>query len=271
MKKIILTLAVLAAMTAVLILLIPVERKNILEKQYPYLSKQAENNDATAQAILDNIEEYPDDIVDFYNQGGDFRDFVYNYPAHKYDYASMQFTDEELNSEKPPKLYMYDFRWCYQPMGGGYIMNNGCAPVALTMANLYLTHSGDTDPYKIAQIAESMGLIGYGGGIVSSDIKTVAEAIGLSAEEYRFFDEEQNVKTENVEKQLLTDILDSGHVLMVGVFGEPFGGHAIIISDYTDEGFVINDPASRERSEKIWSYDELAPIIYYLWDLSVPK
>lgn len=268
MKKIILTLAVLAAMTAILILLIPVEKKNILEKQYPYLSKQAENNDRTAQEILDNIEEYPDDIVDFYNQDGDFCDFVYNYPAHKYDYASMQFTDEELNSQKPPKLYMYDFRWCYQPMGGGYIMNNGCVAVSLTMAKLYLTHSGDVDPYKIAQTAENMGVIGFSGGIVSSDIKAVAEAVGLSAEEYRFFDEEQNVKTEQVEKKLLTDILDSGDVLMVGVLGEPFGAHAFLISDYNDEGFIINDPADRERSEKIWNYDELAPIIYYVWDIS---
>ena len=56
-------------------------------------------------------------------------------------------------------------------------------------------------------------------------------------------------------------------MLLAGTHGSVFGDHAIIIRSYTEDGFMINDPASDENSEKTWTFEELKDELYYVWEL----
>lgn len=266
MKTKIIAAAVCLVFLAGLLLLIPVEKNNNLHKKYGKLADAADTNER-AKKVLDNIDEIPEGILKLYYSSNGYDDYLYNYPDHKDDYIKMQYTDEELNAEKPPRLYMADLRWCYQPMGGGYIQTNGCAAVSLTMAYLYLRNNGDIDPYKIANIAEENDAIGFWGGLNVDRIGEIAEKIGLEVKEYSYINE-QNQKSSDPPEEEMKAILERGHVLFAGCRGEAFGDHAIIVSDYSDEGFIINDPANKEKSEKIWTYDELASNIGIILELS---
>lgn len=265
-KTVIATVIVFAAAIVILLLLLPVEKKNQQREQYGKLAIQAET-DEKSRYILEHIDEYPNGILNYYYNGDQFLDFVYNYPEHKNDYAAMSYTDDELNSEKPPRLFMEDMRWCYQPMGGGYIISNGCAAVSLTMAYIYLYNDGDIDPYKVAVAAEKMDAIGYFGGIDTLKIRDVAENIGFAVSEQKYCDD-SNKKISDPSIDDMISIIKSGDALMAGCRGENFGDHAILITDYNNGMFSVNDPASVKNSEKLWSYEELTSDIYYLWDLS---
>lgn len=266
MKIKIIAAAVCSVCLAVLLLLIPVEKSNKLHEKFGKLADAAET-DERAKKVIDNIDDIPKGVLDLYYSGNAYHEYLYNYLDHKDDYSKMQFTKEELDSEKPPKLYMSDMRWCYQPMGGGYIQTNGCAAVSLTMAYLYLRNNSDIDPYKIARIAEENDAIGFWGGISVDRIGEIAEKIGLEVKEYSYIND-QNQKNSDPTEEEMKGILDSGHVLFAGCRGEAFGDHAIIVSDYSDEGFTVNDPTNEEKSEKIWTYDELASNICIILELS---
>ena len=67
---------------------------------------------------------------------------------------------------------------------------------------------------------------------------------------------------------LLKEIIDSGDVLMAIMIGDTFGDHAIIITGYDGNDFTINDPASREKTAKKWSFEELEADMFYVYDIS---
>lgn len=257
-----------AVIVAALLLLIPLERKRQLYEKWGELAVLAET-DGRAQYIIDHEELYPENVLSFFysNSNNDNLEFVYNYPFHKNDYQNMSYTAEELDG-RVPALYMFDPRWSYQQLDGEFfIKSNGCALVSLTMAYIRLTGKSDLDPYKIMLTADEMGAIGMFGGITDEYTKALCEKIGLTVTEYRFFNDGRE-KDKHADIELMKSILDSGHLIMAGMVGETFGVHALIIAGYNDEGFIVNDPASREKSAKIWTYDDIEPEIYFMWDLS---
>ena len=64
-------------------------------------------------------------------------------------------------------------------------------------------------------------------------------------------------------------VLDEGGVVICSVGPGDFTteGHYILIRDYDENGFLVNDPNSRQRSAMEWSYERLAPQIKNLWAL----
>ena len=90
-------------------------RELILEK-YAAL----DDPDGYGDMIVENQELYPDEILDVFSFDSDTYEseserqetlhFVYDYPVHKNDHKTMQFTDEEVNSREVPALYMFDRR-----------------------------------------------------------------------------------------------------------------------------------------------------------------
>lgn len=265
---------IIIIMIVILILLIPIEKRNTENEKYGELAVAAETDDR-ARYIIDNIEEYPNDILQiYYNSYDEYKDevleFVYGYVQHKNDYASMSYTDEELNSEEPPCLYMNDTRWAYEKIGDRYIHESGCATVSITMAYLYLTHQSDINPKIIADLAEKNNEVDFWDGINSLYIKEICETIGLNCTEFNF--DKDSGGSGEADLEYIKNAIDSGHVIIAGMVGETFGGHALIIRQANSDGTIyINDPANPENSEKEWSFDELKPEIYYIWDLSYSK
>ncbi|MBQ8780836.1 MAG: hypothetical protein IJZ72_04105 [Oscillospiraceae bacterium] len=259
------TIAVFVLLTIVLILLVPVENRRLEIEKYGQLAIDAETNEK-AKYIYENIEIYDESLWRMYNDyyGDEGKvDFVYNYPQYKDAYLTMTFTQEELNSEKPVKLYMSDTRWAYEKMAGNYIYEVGCAPVSITMAYLHIKKDGNLDPVKAARLIEENDAIGFWGGLDVTKAAGIFESIGLNVVEYRY-----DIEGSEPDEQTIKDILDRGNVVFLGAHGAVFGDHALLIVDYSDEGFEINDPASEEKSHKIWSFEEIKDDIYYIWELN---
>lgn len=264
-KAIIGVIAALLCVVVVLLLLVSVEKKREYYEKWGNLAVLAET-DERAQYIIDNEELYPQEILDLYYRNNDDFEFVYNYPFHKDDYKTMSFTEEELNCDTVPALYMNDLRWGYEKIRGDLIRSEGCATVALTMASLYINKDNSIDPKIVADKAVELDAIGFFGGLDSMQIEKVAKALGFQCNFYNYDPDLGGVGKADIDT--IRSIIDSGHVLMAGMCGDTFGGHALIIRSCSEDGVIyINDPASPEKTEMAWRFEDINPELYYIWEL----
>ncbi len=263
-KKTIITVSIVfVVILAAMLLIVPIQRKNEFNAKWGKLAEFAET-DKRAKFITENEDLYSKDILQYFYSNNDELDFVYNYAFHKDDYKTMSFTDEELNNESVPALYMDDVRWAYEDNFS--IKTGGCAAVSLTMANLYLRNSSDVDPVKIMRYAKEMDYLGIFGGIKDENIGDICDTIGLKAEVINL--SENMKKISHADSEKIKFAIDSGHVIMAGMSGEIFGVHAIIIRDYSGNDFFINDPADPEKTAQIWSFDTIDSEMVYMYDIS---
>lgn len=239
-KTAIVVSTVFAVILAVMLLLIPLELKNQKYEKWGKLAELAET-DERAQFIIDNEELYPENVLNYVYDEDEF-EYIYNYPFFKDSYKTMSFTEKELNGIEIPALYMNDKRWAYED--NGYIRYSGCAAVSITMANLYLNRSSDIDPVKIMNYADEMDYTVLG-GINEIYINSILEHLGFSYTEHILEE-----PLTGPELKALLDNKDS--VIMAAMHGDTFGGHALIVRGYDENGFYINDPASEENTAQPW-------------------
>ncbi|MBP1561138.1 MAG: C39 family peptidase [Oscillospiraceae bacterium] len=235
------------------------------------LEKYAALNNEYGDYIAANGDLYPEEVLTWCGFGEGYNEddmmLVYNYPAHVNDYDSMSFTDEELNCKEIPALYMTDTRWGYEYDGDGTISRDGCAAVSITMANLYLNHNSEVDPVKVMDYAYNNDYIGFSGGIRSRHISDVLEHFGLKNTEHNF-DKDEGGSGELTEAELKNALDKENTAVMAAMYGETFSGHAIIIRGYDENGFYINDPGDREKTEKVWKFDELKGELMRYWEIN---
>lgn len=244
-KNAVLILSVFAVIIASMLLLIPFEKRNRLYEKWGALAELAES-DERARFIIENEELYPEEILDTFYRQSDSLDYVYNYPFYKDSYKTMSFTEEELNSDTVPALYMNDYRWAYED--GGYVSSYGCAAVSITMANLYVNRNSDVDPIKVMRYADERGYYGFG-GIDEAGINDILDNFGIIYNEY--ICSEGGALTESELKALL----DKKNTAIMGAMqGSTFKGHAIIIRGYDENGFYINDPVSKDKTAQVWDF-----------------
>ena len=226
-----------------------------------------ENSDYITEFIIENFNEYPLDLINLYLQDSEgYGDFAYNYIKHKNDYQPCNYKAEEL-SGGAPILLQKDFRWGYEKVTNEYIAAGGCLPTSLTMAYIGLTGKSDLDPKIIAQMAADNEFVGITGFTIKF-IKWFCDKYNFSCIKYEYrFKEEFTMPP----KEVLVDALNKGHYFAascrIGVFTS--GGHAILITGYDEENdcFRVNDPDNLERSQKTWTYEELAPELETIWDI----
>lgn len=265
-KQILMSLAVVVLVSITLALLIPVEKKHKLHEKWRELAEMAET-DERAKFVIENESLYPEDIIRLCYLGEYDFDFAYNYPFHKDDYQTMTFTENELNCESVPALYMADFRWGYEKIGGYYIHSTGCVFTSLTMANLYLNHNSEVDPVIAGKAANELGILGMFGGVATGTIsKEYINSLGMDCEIYDFT--ENGEKTKEVDMKIIQDIISENHVCMANFIGDTFGNHAVIITSCNSDGSMkINDPRSPQKTAAVWNFYDLEPELYRLWDL----
>ena len=264
-KKSVIMFSIFGAVRVLICLpLIYIENRRAYYNKWGELAVLAET-DERAKFIIENEELYPQDILNIYFSESDYLDFVYEYPFHKDDYANMSYTEKELNSDTVPALYMIDSRWAYED--NCRVRVYGCAAVSISMASLYLTHDTCVDPVKIMRYADDMGYIGIFGGITDEYTADLCKAFGLNVKITRY--SENREKTTHANFDDIKSILDNGHVIMAGMAGDTFGVHAIIIKGYSGDKLYINDPASPEKTEKMWRFDDIEPELMYIYDLYI--
>ena len=207
---------------------------------------------------------YPEELLDLLSRNVETVDFVYSYP-HLAEAGlntekaadSIVLTAEETRNPYP-LLLQWDSRWGAIPYGSSMMALSGCGPTCLSMAVVGLTGNAAATPAAIANFAMEQGYYIEGTGTAWSLMSEGCSNYGLKSEEISLTEKEMSRK------------LEEGCVLICSVSEGDFTqtGHFIVIYDYEDGWFKVNDPNSIDRSNAKWKFDRLEGQIRNIWALS---
>lgn len=196
--------------------------------------------------------EYPDSLVALLERNPETETFVLEYPFYEdtaYDLS------EYADSEAVPLFLQWDQRWGYETYGSDCIGITGCGPTCLAMAGYYLTGDERFNPEEIAEFAWKNGYYEKGYGSSWTLISEGGGKLGLDVTELPLV------------KKRMTENLEAGNPIILALGKGDFtsSGHYIVLTGLEDGQFRVNDPNSRENSEKLWSYEELEHQIRNIW------
>lgn len=197
---------------------------------------------------------YPVDIIELLEINPETKDFVLNYPFREETPVDLSGYDRD----GVPLFLQWDPMWGYEPYGSGCIGQTGCGPTCLAMAGYYLTGETRFNPKDVADFAGKNGYYAAGYGSSWTLISKGAGELGLTAGELPLV------------KGKMVDAVENGHpvILALGKGDFTSSGHYIVLTGWENGAFRVNDPNSRVRSEKRWTYEELEHQIRNIWEIS---
>ncbi len=240
---------------------IPDSVKTALEEMAP--------SDERIQYIYDNIEQYSAEILTYFVTRNEYKpviDFVYDYPIKHELNKKAILTEEELSSDLP--LFMqYDERWGYKYLGGGdggeLIAQTGCLCCCLSMVYTGIEHNDQLTPDAVSVVLMGNDMLGIS-GTKKKAVKWFCDNYGYNCVEYSY---DENVHTD---KQLVIDSLNAGKYVIVTLKPGEYTkvGHAIVIREYKDGKFYLNDPDNETRNNQPSSFEDFANDVDSLWVIS---
>ncbi|MCR5214642.1 MAG: C39 family peptidase [Eubacterium sp.] len=163
------------------------------------------------------------------------------------DYV-LELTSEELAADHPLFL-QYDPRWANYPYGSGVMRNTACGPTCFSMVITALTDITNASPPMLAAYSSNHGHYVWGAGTAHSLFLQGCSDFGLYCSEIP-----------NTEADMKAH-LDNGEMLIIschyGNFTHSGAGHFIVIYGYNNLGFMVNDPASYDRSCQYWPFSKI--------------
>lgn len=208
-----------------------------------------------------SVEDYPEKLIELLERNPETEEFVLNYPLeygkeHEIDISG--YADEA----GVPLFIQWDAQWGYRDYFGNVAGINGCGPTALSMVAYYFTRNSAYTPAYMMEFAEANGYGHKGQGTFWALFGQGGKKLGLTVKEL--------TAEEIGSEQRIAAHLEKGELVVVnaapGVFTEI--GHYLVITDYVDGKFKINDPNSRENSEKLWDFDAFDGAVYMMWAFS---
>lgn len=211
----------------------------------------------TYKEIFENRALYPKTMLEALEKNPEIQDFVKNYPDSE-PVVQGGISDEEKAAEHPLFL-QWDARWGYVSYGDDNIGLSGCGPACLSMVIFSLTRNESATPDAIAGYSMDMGYYEYGAGTSWNLMTDAAAQYGVMAEGLA------------LSEGIMKEHLDNGHMIICSMGPGDFTttGHFIVIYGYDQDGFLVNDPYSRIRSNKTWDYDTISGQIRGMWVYSV--
>lgn len=211
----------------------------------------------TYKEIFENRALYPKTMLEALEKNPEIQDFVKDYPDSE-PVVQGGISDEEKAAEHPLFL-QWDARWGYVPYGDDNIGLSGCGPACLSMVIFSLTRNESATPDAIAGYSMDMGYYEYGAGTSWNLMTDAAAQYGVMAEGLA------------LSEGIMKEHLDNGHMIICSMGPGDFTttGHFIVIYGYDQDGFLVNDPYSRIRSNKTWDYDTISGQIRGMWVYSV--
>ena len=203
--------------------------------------------------ILEHYEDYPETYLAALANNPEMLDYVKGY-LDSHGVLDAKLTKSE-KKEDYPLFIQWDKRWGYASYGTSSIGISGCGPTCLSMVIYGLTENELATPDKVARYSEEQGYYIEGTGTSWELMTDGAAAFGVTGSEL------------SLDESSMKQALDAGHPIICAMRAGDFtaAGHFIMIYGYDKKGFIINDPNSRTRSEKRWTYAELNGQIKNLW------
>lgn len=201
---------------------------------------------------------YPNSLLELLERNPETEDFVLSYPFEKDEEHEIDLSEYE-NSETVPLFLQWDKRWGYTEYGSDVAGLTACGPVCLSMCAFYLTGDDEMAPDKMIDFALDNGYYVEGSGSAWALISEGGEKLGLDVEELPL---DENVMIASLEA-------GSPIICTMGPGNFTTTGHFIVIADYENGEFIINDPNSRINSERKWKYEEFSDEIKNLWSISL--
>lgn len=224
------------------------------ESPVPAIDRLAEY--AASNSI--SVDQYPLNLITLLTKNPETEEFVLGYPLNKNNRFTGSLT-ELSNCTSVPLIMQWDTRWGYTPYGDDVMGLTGCGPTTLSMVAIYLLKDTSLTPPYIAAFSTDNGYCVPGSGTAWSLMTEGARRLGLKSEELP------------LDKNRIVAALDAGKpvicIMGPGYFTD--NGHFIVITDYVDGKFKVNDCNSHANTEKLWDYDDIKGQIKNLWAFSV--
>lgn len=253
--KILLTLVLTAAIVFGSVFGFKFYRENFkVTKEYP------PNPDIGKEVIykIELSDVYPEDLRQLYEKNEEARKFVLSYLQEK-DKEHVIDLSEYKDCETVPHFLQWDVRWGFLDYGGECVAVAGCGPLCLSMVGYYLSKNEKLfSPDKVVKFALDSGYCIKDVGTAWALMSEGAEQLGLT------------VETLPLNEEMIVESVQSGHpvILIMGPGVFTTVGHFIVVHGYEDGKFLINDPNSKIRTEKRWSFDEFSSEILNIWSYS---
>lgn len=212
--------------------------------------------DKRINKIIDNYDKYPEILLEMLTRNSDMTSYMLDYPEKKGNVYKDNIG--KVQKGKFPLLLQYDKNWGYGIYGDNVIAINGCGPTVLSMVVAGLTGRNDITPYTIAEYSSDHGYYqsewGTSWSLMTEGIKNFG-VVGTNIE----------LSQENVFSEL-----EKGHPIVCSMRPGDFTtiGHFILLTGIKDGKITVNDPNSKERSNKLWDYETLEYQIKSLWSFT---
>lgn len=156
---------------------------------------------------------------------------------------------------KYPLFVQIDKRWAYAKYGDTNLGFAGCGPTCLSMVAFALTRDDSVTPDAVAKYSYKHGHYYSGQGTSWSLFDNGGKHYDLKTRQI------------SVDGEEMKTLLKHGWMLICSVGPGDFtgGGHFIVIYDYKNGKFKVNDPYCIYRSSKSYSYKRLANQIRAIW------
>ena len=200
--------------------------------------------------------DWPADLLAMGGRNPEMDDFILEYPEKHDLHPEIDLTAEAAD-DAVPLLMQWDERWGYETYAGSPIGVSGCGPTCLSMAALYLLDDPKYSPAYVAAFSEKKGYSVDGSGSSWTLISEGGKQLGLDVVEIP------------LSRDRIVRNLEVGNpvICVMGPGDFTSTGHFIVLTGVEHEQFTVNDPNSRERSERLWAYDEIKDQIRNLWVL----
>lgn len=204
-----------------------------------------------------SIGNWPWEIIELYERNPETRDFVLNYPNRQAQTIDLN----AYSRESVPLFLQWDPMWGYESYGSSCIAVTGCGPTCLAMVGYYLTGEDRWNPKDVAAFAQKNGYYASGYGSSWTLISEGTGKLGLEAKELPL-----------VKKKMVTALEERKPIILaLGAGDFTTTGHYIVLTGWDGEAFTVNDPNSRLRSQRTWTYEELESQIRNIWAISIPS
>lgn len=218
------------------------------------------NEEYKIQAILDQEDLYPSELVQLALTKEETIDFVAHYLDNK------NLSPHEINILKDytkgtfPLFIQWDERWGYNQYGDNYMAINGCGPTTLAMVIVGLTGNTDINPKVVADFSYDQRYyvqnVGTSWGLMTEG----ASAFGIKGEEIPLS-----------EKKILATLREGQPIIAsMGPGTFTTSGHFVLMTGVTKDGqIIVNDSDSKIRSNQTWDLDVFMQEAKNLWKFSI--